>query len=129
MRQLIPVALPTAAPAVANPGKIVCVGLNYKDHCAEQGVPYPDRPLRIIMIGTDFEVRVWETLLGIPMGKCSTYSDIANRIGKPKASRAVESAVADLVRSGRVKSFSAGAHKTDELGKMVQAEIVAQSRK
>src|SRR5213078_3327057 len=27
----------------------------------------PDRPLRIIMIGTDFEVRVWETLLGIPM--------------------------------------------------------------
>src|SRR3954463_13467000 len=30
----------------------------------------PDRPLRIVMIGTDFEVRVWETLLGIPMGKC-----------------------------------------------------------
>src|SRR3954466_2236012 len=49
----------------------------------------PDRPLRIVMIGTDFEVRVWETLLGIPMGKCSTYSDIANKIGRPKASRAV----------------------------------------
>src|SRR5215217_9058452 len=53
----------------------------------------PDRPLRIIMIGTDFEVRVWETLLGIPMGKCSTYSDIAHKIGKPKASRAVGAAV------------------------------------
>ena len=53
----------------------------------------PDRPLRIIMIGTDFEVRVWETLLGIPMGKCSTYSDIANHIGKPKAARAVGAAV------------------------------------
>jgi AraC family transcriptional regulator of adaptative response/methylated-DNA-[protein]-cysteine methyltransferase len=53
----------------------------------------PDRPLRIVMIGTDFEVRVWETLLGIPMGKCSTYSDIANKIGKPKASRAVGAAV------------------------------------
>ena len=53
----------------------------------------PDRPLRIIMIGTDFEVRVWETLLGIPMGKCSTYSDIASKIGKPKASRAVGAAV------------------------------------
>src|SRR3954451_23745519 len=26
----------------------------------------PDRPLRVVMIGTDFEVRVWETLLGIP---------------------------------------------------------------
>jgi len=52
-----------------------------------------DRPLRIVMIGTDFEVRVWETLLGIPMGKCSTYSDIANKIGKPNASRAVGAAV------------------------------------
>ena len=29
----------------------------------------PDRPLRIVMIGTDFEVRVWETLLGIPIGQ------------------------------------------------------------
>src|SRR5258705_1286224 len=53
----------------------------------------PDRPLRIVMIGTDFEVRVWETLLGIPMGKCATYSDIANKLGKPKASRAVGAAV------------------------------------
>ena len=53
----------------------------------------PDRPLRVIMIGTDFEVRVWETLLGIPMGKATTYSDIANKIGKPKASRAVGAAV------------------------------------
>ena len=53
----------------------------------------PDRPLRIVMIGTDFEVRVWETLLGIPMGKCSTYSDIAGKIGRPKASRAVGAAV------------------------------------
>src|SRR6478736_2048148 len=53
----------------------------------------PDRPLRIVMIGTDFEVRVWETLLGIPMGKCSTYSDIAGKIGRPKAARAVGAAV------------------------------------
>ena len=53
----------------------------------------PDRPLRVVMIGTDFEVRVWETLLGIPMGKCSTYSDIANKIGRPKAARAVGAAV------------------------------------
>ena len=39
-----------------------------------------DRPLRIVMIGTDFEVRVWETLLGIPMGKAATYSAIAGKI-------------------------------------------------
>jgi AraC family transcriptional regulator of adaptative response/methylated-DNA-[protein]-cysteine methyltransferase len=50
-------------------------------------------PLRIVMIGTDFEVRVWETLLSIPMGRASTYSDIANKIGKPKAARAVGAAV------------------------------------
>ncbi|MCC7346053.1 MAG: helix-turn-helix domain-containing protein, partial [Variibacter sp.] len=35
----------------------------------------PDQPLRVILIGTDFEVRVWETLLGIPMGRATTYSD------------------------------------------------------
>jgi AraC family transcriptional regulator of adaptative response/methylated-DNA-[protein]-cysteine methyltransferase len=53
----------------------------------------PDQPLRVVMIGTDFEVRVWETLLCIPMGKASTYSDIASKIGKPKAARAVGAAV------------------------------------
>ena len=35
----------TPAPAVARPGKVVCVGLNYRDHCDEQGIPYPDRPM------------------------------------------------------------------------------------
>jgi O-6-methylguanine DNA methyltransferase len=52
-----------------------------------------DQPLKIVLIGTDFEVRVWETLLRIPMGKATTYSDIAAHIGKPKASRAVGAAV------------------------------------
>jgi len=52
-----------------------------------------DQPLRVVMIGTDFEVRVWETLLAIPMGRASTYSDIARRLGNPKASRAVGAAV------------------------------------
>ncbi len=53
----------------------------------------PDQPLRVVMIGTDFEVRVWETLLAIPLGRASTYSDIAARIGRPTASRAVGAAV------------------------------------
>jgi AraC family transcriptional regulator of adaptative response/methylated-DNA-[protein]-cysteine methyltransferase len=52
-----------------------------------------DRPLRVVLIGTDFEVRVWETLLRIPMGRATTYSDIAGNIGRPKASRAVGAAV------------------------------------
>ncbi|AXS38825.1 methylated-DNA--[protein]-cysteine S-methyltransferase [Breoghania sp. L-A4] len=52
-----------------------------------------DRPLRIVMIGTDFEVRVWETLLRIPLGRATTYSDIAAKLGKPNAARAVGTAV------------------------------------
>jgi AraC family transcriptional regulator, regulatory protein of adaptative response / methylated-DNA-[protein]-cysteine methyltransferase len=53
----------------------------------------PDQPLRVVLIGTDFEVRVWETLLKIPMGRAVCYSDIASRIDSPKASRAVGAAV------------------------------------
>jgi AraC family transcriptional regulator of adaptative response/methylated-DNA-[protein]-cysteine methyltransferase len=53
----------------------------------------PDQPLRIVFIGSDFEIRVWETLLRIPMGKASTYSDIAAHLGKPQAARAVGTAI------------------------------------
>ena len=52
-----------------------------------------DRPLKVVTIGTDFQLRVWEALLKIPMGKCVAYSDIAADIGSPKASRAVGAAV------------------------------------
>jgi AraC family transcriptional regulator of adaptative response/methylated-DNA-[protein]-cysteine methyltransferase len=52
-----------------------------------------DQPLRVVLIGTDFEVRVWETLLKIPMGRAVSYSDIATKISRPKASRAVGAAV------------------------------------
>ena len=52
-----------------------------------------DQPLRVVLIGTDFQVRVWESLLKIPMGKAMTYSDLARDIGQPSASRAVGAAV------------------------------------
>ncbi|WP_223972519.1 methylated-DNA--[protein]-cysteine S-methyltransferase [Bradyrhizobium sp. ma5] len=52
-----------------------------------------DQPLRVVLIGTDFEVRVWETLLKVPMGRAVSYSDIATKISNPKASRAVGAAV------------------------------------
>ncbi|MCX2724789.1 bifunctional helix-turn-helix domain-containing protein/methylated-DNA--[protein]-cysteine S-methyltransferase [Roseibium salinum] len=52
-----------------------------------------DQPLNVVMIGTDFEIRVWRTLLKIPMGQATTYSDIAASLGNPKASRAVGTAV------------------------------------
>lgn len=52
-----------------------------------------DQPLRVVLIGTDFQVRVWEALLRIPMGKACTYSAIARNIGAPAASRAVGAAI------------------------------------
>lgn len=52
-----------------------------------------EQPLRITLIGTDFEVRVWEMLLKIPLGNLTTYSDIAEGLGKPTAARAVGTAV------------------------------------
>ncbi len=52
-----------------------------------------EEPLRVVLIGTDFQVRVWEALLRIPMGRAKPYSAIATEIGAPKASRAVGAAV------------------------------------
>jgi AraC family transcriptional regulator, regulatory protein of adaptative response / methylated-DNA-[protein]-cysteine methyltransferase len=52
-----------------------------------------ETPLRIVLIGTDFEVRVWETLLRIPLGRAATYSDVARNVCSEKAARAVGAAV------------------------------------
>ncbi|MBL8580942.1 MAG: bifunctional helix-turn-helix domain-containing protein/methylated-DNA--[protein]-cysteine S-methyltransferase [Rhizobiaceae bacterium] len=52
-----------------------------------------EQPLRIVLIGTDFQVRVWEALLRIPLGRACTYSALASGIGAPSASRAVGAAV------------------------------------
>lgn len=52
-----------------------------------------DEPLRVVLIGSDFQLRVWEALLKIPMNKARTYSAIAAEIGNPKASRAVGAAI------------------------------------
>jgi len=52
-----------------------------------------EEPLRVVLIGTDWEVRVWETLLRIPMGRLTSYSSIANKLCAPKAARAVGAAV------------------------------------
>ena len=51
--------------------------------------------VKLHLKGTDFQLRVWETLLKIPMGQLSTYGNIAASIGNPKASRAVGSAIGD----------------------------------
>jgi AraC family transcriptional regulator of adaptative response/methylated-DNA-[protein]-cysteine methyltransferase len=43
--------------------------------------------------GTNFQLKVWEALLDVPPGSVTTYGDIAVRIGRPNAMRAVGTAV------------------------------------
>jgi AraC family transcriptional regulator of adaptative response/methylated-DNA-[protein]-cysteine methyltransferase len=65
----------------------------YAARIFEPGRWTSEQPLRVVLIGTDFQVQVWESLLKIPFGKAVTYSDIASDIGRPTAMRAVGAAV------------------------------------
>lgn len=49
-------------------------------------------PLRLLLRGSRFQLKVWQALLEIPQGGLTTYQDIARRIGLPAASRAVGNA-------------------------------------
>ncbi len=49
--------------------------------------------IKLHLKGTDFQLKVWETLLKIPMGQLSTYGNIAAQIKNPNASRAVGTAI------------------------------------
>ncbi len=49
--------------------------------------------IKLHLKGTDFQLKVWESLLKIPMGKLSTYGNIAAQIGNINASRAVGTAI------------------------------------
>ena len=51
------------------------------------------RPLNIHLRGTNFQLKVWEALLQIPVGEVTTYAGIASRIDNPNATRAVGTAV------------------------------------
>ncbi len=46
------------------------------------------------LVGTEFQIKVWQAALKIPSGKTVTYQDIANQIGHSKAHRAVANALA-----------------------------------
>lgn len=49
--------------------------------------------VQLALIGAPFQIKVWEALLSIPTGHVTTYSEIAGAIGKPRAVRAVGTAV------------------------------------
>ncbi|GAA3994009.1 fumarylacetoacetate hydrolase family protein [Allokutzneria multivorans] len=73
-------------PPIARPGKIVCVGLNYRDHAAETGAQIPAEPVLFMkapdtIVGAYDEVLVprgstktdWEAELGVVIGKTARY--------------------------------------------------------
>lgn len=50
-------------------------------------------PLQLHIKGTDFQLKVWDALLKIPLGELTTYGNISNHLNNPKANRAVGTAV------------------------------------
>jgi AraC family transcriptional regulator of adaptative response/methylated-DNA-[protein]-cysteine methyltransferase len=52
-----------------------------------------DNPLRVVLIGTDFQIRVWQGLLKIPVGQATTYSLVAEAVGAERSPRAVGQAI------------------------------------
>lgn len=59
------------------------------------GQPREFQPLSLFVKGTNFQLKVWEALLRIPVGSVATYEDIAQALEMPRAARAVGSAVGD----------------------------------
>lgn len=51
--------------------------------------------IKLHLKGTPFQLKVWETLLRVPLGRLTTYGNLARAVGNPNASRAVGTAVGD----------------------------------
>jgi 2-keto-4-pentenoate hydratase/2-oxohepta-3-ene-1,7-dioic acid hydratase in catechol pathway len=77
---------PRLGPCVGGVGKIICVGLNYRDHAAESGMPVPAEPILFMkatsaIVGPNDDVEIppgsaktdWEVELGVVIGKPGRY--------------------------------------------------------
>jgi 2-keto-4-pentenoate hydratase/2-oxohepta-3-ene-1,7-dioic acid hydratase in catechol pathway len=75
-------------PPLKRPGKIVCIGLNYRSHALEGGMPVPDEPIIFMkapntLVGPNDDVRIphqstktdWEVELGVVIGSRASYID------------------------------------------------------
>ena len=51
------------------------------------------KKIHLLVKGTNFQIKVWEALLKLPLGNVTTYKNIAMQIQNPKAMQAVGSAV------------------------------------
>jgi len=78
---------------VARPSKIVCIGLNYKDHAEEMGAPLPPEPVIFIksttaLIGPNDDITIpknsvktdWEVELAVVIGKKASYVEEADAL-------------------------------------------------
>lgn len=52
------------------------------------------KPLKVLIKGSAFQLQVWQALLDIPSGEICSYQQLADSLGKPSAVRAVASAIA-----------------------------------
>jgi 2-keto-4-pentenoate hydratase/2-oxohepta-3-ene-1,7-dioic acid hydratase in catechol pathway len=84
---------PRSGPCVAGIRKIVCVGLNYRDHALEAALPIPAEPVLFLkatsaIVGPDDEVEIprgaekvdWEVELGVIIGKTCKYCSVARAL-------------------------------------------------
>jgi AraC family transcriptional regulator of adaptative response/methylated-DNA-[protein]-cysteine methyltransferase len=65
----------------------------YVDRIFHHSAAQTYRPIPLFLRGTNFQIKVWEALLRVPQGALVSYQDLARRIGKPTALRAVGRAV------------------------------------
>ncbi|MFI1769667.1 fumarylacetoacetate hydrolase family protein [Streptomyces sp. NPDC020800] len=86
--------LRTGAP-VARPGKVVCVGLNYRDHAEETGAPVPQRPA-VFMKAPCTVVGPNDTVL-IPRGSVKTDYEVELAVVTGRTTRYLESPDESLV--------------------------------
>lgn len=84
---------PRLGACVGNIGKFLCIGLNYSDHAAEQGLPIPEHPILFFkansaVVGPNDDVIMprgskrsdWEVELGVVIGKTAKYVSEADAL-------------------------------------------------
>ncbi|MCY4609995.1 MAG: methylated-DNA--[protein]-cysteine S-methyltransferase [bacterium] len=87
------------------------------------GQPTGDAPLRLVLAGTNFQLKVWEALLRIPPGRLTSYHALGESLGLSRSARAVGGAVAAnpisylipchrvIRRTGRLSNYEWGPNR------------------
>ncbi|MBO0949470.1 methylated-DNA--[protein]-cysteine S-methyltransferase [Fibrella forsythiae] len=76
-----------------NPSAIQAITGQLFPTAGDSSTERPGEPVRVLMRGSAFQLKVWEALLRIPEGRLVSYDQIAEAIGQPAASRAVGTAI------------------------------------